>query len=87
MRDVQILIGLFINMSLKKDPLHGVTLEQILIELVDQYGWSELGYQIDIKCFNVDPSISSSLKFLRRTLWARTKVENFYLDYLHEKNK
>lgn len=68
----------------KSDPLHGVTLEKILIELVDHYGWSELGYQIDIKCFNVDPSLSSSLKFLRRTTWARAKVENFYLNYLEE---
>ncbi len=68
-----------------KDPLHGITLEQILTELVDRYGWSELGYQIDIKCFNIDPSISSSLKFLRRTEWARKKVEALYLDYLHEK--
>lgn len=72
-------------MGKQKDPLHGVTLEQILKELVDRYGWSELGYQIDIKCFNVDPSISSSLKFLRRTEWARKKVEYLYLDYLHEK--
>ncbi len=57
----------------------------MLTELVDRYGWSELGYQIDIKCFNIDPSISSSLKFLRRTEWARKKVEYLYLDFLHEK--
>lgn len=68
-----------------KDPLHGVSLEQILIELVNVYGWSELGAQIDIKCFNIDPSMSSSLKFLRRTEWARKKVENLYLNYLDEK--
>ena len=70
----------------QKDPLHGVTLEQILTELVNRYGWSELGYQIDIKCFNIDPSVISSLKFLRRTAWARKKVELLYLDYLDEKN-
>lgn len=69
----------------KKDPLHGVKLEQILNELVDYYGWEELGLQIDINCFNIDPSISSSLKFLRRTEWARKKVENLYLEYLDEK--
>ena len=68
-----------------KDPLHGITLEQIITELVERYGWSELGYQIDIKCFNIDPSVQSSLKFLRRTEWARKKVENLYLDYLNEK--
>ena len=66
------------------DPLHGKTLEQILTELVEFYGWPELGLQIDIRCFNVDPSIASSLKFLRRTAWARKKVENLYLNYLSE---
>lgn len=67
-----------------KDPLHGKTLEQILTELVDFYGWPELGIQIDIRCFNVDPSVASSLKFLRRTPWARKKVENLYINYIHE---
>ena len=67
-----------------KDPLHGVTLEQILTELVKHYGWEDLGRDIDIRCFNIDPSIESSLKFLRRTPWARTKVEHIYLDYLKE---
>lgn len=70
-----------------KDPLHGKTLEQILTELVDFYGWPELGIQIDIRCFNVDPSVVSSLKFLRRTAWARKKVESLYLNYLHEEKK
>lgn len=70
-----------------KDPLHGKTLEQILTELVDFYGWPELGIQIDIRCFNVDPSVASSLKFLRRTAWARKKVEALYLNYLHEEKK
>jgi uncharacterized protein (DUF2132 family) len=60
------------------DPLHGVTLEQILVRLVDHLGWEELGRLIEIRCFNLDPSISSSLKFLRRTPWARKKVEDLY---------
>jgi uncharacterized protein (DUF2132 family) len=68
-----------------KDPLHGVTLESILTELVVHYGWQEMGYRIDIRCFNENPSVSSSLKFLRRTEWARKKVECMYLDYLQDK--
>jgi uncharacterized protein (DUF2132 family) len=63
------------------NPLHGITLEGILTELVEHYGWSEMGRMIDIKCFNQDPSIKSSLKFLRKTPWARTKVEELYLQY------
>lgn len=62
-----------------KDPMHGVTLEMILKSLVEQYGWEELGKRITIKCFINDPSIQSSLKFLRRTPWARRKVEELYL--------
>ena len=58
---------------------HGVTLEMILARLVEQYGWEELGKRIVIKCFTNDPSIKSSLKFLRRTPWARKKVEELYL--------
>jgi uncharacterized protein (DUF2132 family) len=61
------------------DPLHGKTLETILNELVAHYGWKELGGRIDIRCFNFDPSIKSSLQFLRRTPWARTKVEQLYV--------
>jgi uncharacterized protein (DUF2132 family) len=61
------------------DPLHGVTLERIVTQLVEQYGWAELGKLIDIRCFTSDPSIASSLKFLRRTAWARKKVETLYL--------
>jgi uncharacterized protein (DUF2132 family) len=61
------------------DPLHGVTLQTILSELVSQYGWEEMGKHIDIRCFTNEPSIPSSLKFLRRTLWAREKVEEMYL--------
>ncbi|MES2297579.1 MAG: VF530 family protein [Pseudomonadota bacterium] len=59
--------------------LHGLTLEAILTRLVDYYGWDQLGKRIDINCFISDPSIKSSLKFLRKTPWARTKVEELYL--------
>lgn len=62
-----------------KNPLHGVTLEMILTQLVQQYGWVELSRRIPIKCFTNDPSIKSSLKFLRQTAWARKKVEDLYL--------
>ena len=61
------------------NPLHGITLEQIVNNLVDQYGWTELGKRINIRCFTHDPSVKSSLKFLRRTPWAREKVEALYL--------
>ena len=61
------------------DPLHGITLEVILTRLVERYGWDGLGGMIDIRCFTNDPSINSSLKFLRRTPWAREKVERLYL--------
>jgi uncharacterized protein (DUF2132 family) len=61
------------------NPLHGVTLEQIVNSLVEYYGWDELGMRIQIRCFNSDPSVKSSLKFLRRTPWARKKVERLYL--------
>jgi uncharacterized protein (DUF2132 family) len=61
------------------NPLHGIKLEQIVTELVEHYGWDELGRVIKINSFNFDPSIKSSLKFLRRTPWAREKVENLWL--------
>jgi uncharacterized protein (DUF2132 family) len=64
------------------NPLHGITLAQILEELVARYGWEYLGYTVSIRCFTHDPSIASSLKFLRRTPWARAKVEQLYLDML-----
>jgi uncharacterized protein (DUF2132 family) len=70
----------------KNNPLHGLTLEVILNKLVGHYGFSELGRRIRINCFNIDPSIQSSLKFLRKTPWARTKVEQLYLEMLSEKN-
>jgi uncharacterized protein (DUF2132 family) len=60
-------------------PLHGITLEMIVTRLVDHYGWEKLGKKIAINCFKKDPSIKSSLTFLRKTPWARTKVENLYL--------
>ena len=63
------------------DPLHGVTLESILIQLVAQFGWEQLGRAINLNCFNSNPDMQSSLKFLRRTPWARKKVEAFYLEY------
>ena len=62
-----------------KDPLHGKTLESILIYLVEKYGWEELGGRIRINCFNDNPSIKSSLTFLRKTEWARKKVEELYI--------
>ena len=61
------------------NPLHGITLEQIVNSLVDHYGWNELGNRINIRCFNSDPSVKSSLKFLRKTPWARTKVEGLFI--------
>ena len=61
------------------NPLHGITLEKLLNQLVDHYGWDELGREIDIRCFNWEPSIKSSLKFLRKTQWARDEVEALYL--------
>ena len=61
------------------NPLHGITLEQMVNSLVDHYGWNELGKRINIRCFTSDPSVKSSLKFLRRMPWARTKVEELFI--------
>lgn len=69
------------------NPLHGVKLATILDELVDYYGWEHLGFKIKINCFNSNPSKKSSLKFLRRTPWARTKVEDLYLYMLRKANR
>jgi uncharacterized protein (DUF2132 family) len=66
----------------KNNPLHGIKLEQIVTELQAYYGWEYLGQEINIRCFTHNPSVKSSLKFLRRTPWARTKVEYMYLDHL-----
>jgi uncharacterized protein (DUF2132 family) len=63
------------------DPLHGITLKTIVEELVAHYGFEELGMRINIRCFTHDPSVKSSLKFLRRTPWARKKVEDLYLQF------
>jgi uncharacterized protein (DUF2132 family) len=65
--------------SQPKNPLHGVTLEMVLTRLVERHGWEELGRIVNIRCFTHEPSIKSSLKFLRKTPWAREKVEVLYL--------
>lgn len=67
-----------------KDPLHGVTLAMMLEQLVDHLGWDEMGRVIPVRCFTYDPSIKSSLVFLRKTPWARAKVEMLYLDCLDQ---
>ena len=72
-------------MQISKDPLHGKTLEAILNELVANYGWEELAQQININCFKSNPSIKSSLTFLRKTDWARKKVESLYLFMLRKR--
>ena len=70
-----------------RNPLHGITLEQIVTELVAHYGWPELGEQVRIRCFTENPSVASSLKFLRKTPWARAKAESLYLFMLREKKR
>jgi uncharacterized protein (DUF2132 family) len=70
-----------------KNELHGITLERIVNELVAHYGWLELGTLVNIRCFQQDPSVASSLKFLRRTPWAREKVESLYLFMLREQKR
>lgn len=71
----------------KHNPLHGLTLETIVTELVAFFGWDDLGQRIDIRCFTHDPSVPSSLKFLRKTPWARTKVESLYLFMKREQKR
>jgi uncharacterized protein (DUF2132 family) len=66
------------------NPLHGIKLEMIINFLVETYGWDELGKKININCFNFDPSVKSSLKFLRKTPWARAKVEKLYIDTINK---
>lgn len=68
------------------NPLHGITLETIVVSLVDHYGWEVLGDKIRINCFRSDPSVKSSLKFLRKTPWARTQVENLYIATFSKKD-
>lgn len=67
------------NAAGPSNPLHGITLETMLNQLVIHYGWEEMGNRINVRCFQIDPSIKSALKFLRTTPWARTKVERLYL--------
>lgn len=73
--------------SQPNNPLHGIKLEQIINDLEAHYGWEYMGYTIKIKCFNDNPSVKSSLKFLRRTDWARKRVEHLYLWTLRKKKK
>ncbi len=70
-----------------RNPLHGVTLEAMLTALVAHYGWAGMGERIAVRCFLVDPSVASSLKFLRKTPWARQKVESLYLFMLREQRR
>jgi len=69
------------------DPLHGITLERIVTELQEELGWEHLGYLVPINCFNNDPSVKSSLTFLRKTPWARQKVEELYIERIVEFKK
>jgi uncharacterized protein (DUF2132 family) len=75
------------NQSQANNPLHGITLEKILIALVEHYGWDALSKSIPVRCFSIDPSVKSSLKFLRQTPWARTKVEALYLAMQYDLGK
>jgi uncharacterized protein (DUF2132 family) len=72
------------NQEQPNNPLHGVKLKDMLETLVEALGWESLGLRINIRCFNYEPSINSSLKFLRRTPWAREKVENLYLRVVYK---
>lgn len=68
-------------MTASPDPLHGITLERIVTELVDAFGWEEMGRRIPVRCFLYEPSVKSSLTFLRRTPWARSKTEEMYVNW------
>jgi uncharacterized protein (DUF2132 family) len=70
-----------------RNPLHGLTLEFIVTQLADHYGWADLGVRIPVRCFTHDPSMGSSLKFLRKTPWAREKVESLYLFMLRDQKR
>ncbi len=70
-----------------RNPLHGLTLEQIVSALAGHYGWQSLGEQVPVRCFTFEPSVASSLKFLRKTPWARQKVESLYLFMLREQRR
>jgi uncharacterized protein (DUF2132 family) len=71
----------YLDMGIKQsnNPLHGITLEKIVIKLQEHYGWDELAHKVNINCFKMDPSVKSSLKFLRKTPWARDEVESLYI--------
>jgi uncharacterized protein (DUF2132 family) len=73
--------------SQPRNPLHGLTLEALLTELVEHYGWPGLAERVQLRCFSIEPSISSSLKVLRKTPWAREKVESLYLFMLREQKR
>ena len=73
--------------SQPRNPLHGLTLETIVTQLADFYGWDDLGQRIPVRCFTHDPSVGSSLKFLRKTPWAREKVESLYLFMLRDQKR
>ena len=75
------------QMEQPRNPLHGLTLEAIVCALADYYGWEELGQRIPVRCFTLDPSVGSSLKFLRKTPWAREKVEGLYLYMLRQQQR
>ncbi len=70
-----------------RNPLHGLTLEAIVTALADYFGWEDLGQRIPVRCFTTDPSVASSLKFLRKTPWAREKVESLYLFMLRDQRR
>jgi len=70
-----------------RNPLHGITLQAMVTALSEHYGWAELGVRIPVRCFTSDPSVASSLKFLRKTPWAREKVEGLYLFMLREQRR
>jgi uncharacterized protein (DUF2132 family) len=76
---------IFMQREHPNDPLHGITLEKLLTELVGEHGWDGLADRIPVRCFQYNPSIQSSLIFLRKTPWARQKVEGLYLDLLHRR--
>ena len=71
----------YLNMGIQQsnNPLHGITLENVVVKLQEHYGWDELAHRININCFKIDPSVKSSLKFLRKTPWARDEVESLYI--------
>ena len=80
-RQPHVIHNTLMSVSHPRDPLHGITLETIIRELVERYGWAEMGSRVPIRCFLHDPSVKSSLTFLRKTPWARERVEGWYIAY------